>query len=189
MTTDEKNNLEEQDIIEEMEDELEEIENDEWEIDEEKLEEAKNPTEEDNPEDEKCRDVLARTMADFENFKKRTQRDKQDMIFFLKQDIFKKILPRLDDLDRIINNTPEEMKAGAVYEWVLSLDTKFKKDLDWLWVKSFDSLWQEVNPDFHDVMTTVPWQKEWIIFDEFEKGYMLGDRVLRHAKVVVWAWE
>jgi molecular chaperone GrpE (heat shock protein) len=55
-------------------------------------------------------------MADFENFKKRTQRDKQDMIFFLKQDIFKKILPRLDDLDRIINNTPEEMKAGAVYE-------------------------------------------------------------------------
>ncbi|MBT3726629.1 nucleotide exchange factor GrpE [bacterium] len=85
-------------------------------MDEEKLEEAKNPTEEDNPEDEKCRDVLARTMADFENFKKRTQRDKQDMIFFLKQDIFKKILPRLDDLDRIINNTPEEMKAGAVYE-------------------------------------------------------------------------
>jgi molecular chaperone GrpE (heat shock protein) len=38
-------------------------------------------------------------------------------------------------------------------------------------------------------MTTVPWKKEWIICDEFEKWYMLWDRVLRHAKVVVWAWE
>jgi molecular chaperone GrpE len=58
-------------------------------------------------EDEKCRDVLARTMADFDNFKKRTERDKQDMIFFLKSDLFKKILPRIDDLERIIKNTPE----------------------------------------------------------------------------------
>jgi molecular chaperone GrpE (heat shock protein) len=49
-------------------------------------------------------------MADFENFKKRVERDKQDMIFFLKSDIFKKILPRIDDLERIITNTPEEMK-------------------------------------------------------------------------------
>jgi molecular chaperone GrpE len=74
------------------------------------LKEAQHPKEEINPEDEKCRDVLARTMADFENFKKRTQRDKQDMIFFLKQDIFKKVLPRIDDLERIIKNTPEEMQ-------------------------------------------------------------------------------
>jgi molecular chaperone GrpE (heat shock protein) len=49
-------------------------------------------------------------MADYENFKKRVERDRQDMIFFLKSDIFKKILPRLDDLERIINNTPDELK-------------------------------------------------------------------------------
>jgi molecular chaperone GrpE len=112
MTTDDRNKMEEQDIVEEMEEELEDIENEEGDIDEEKLEEAIHPEEPIAPEEEKCKDILARTMADFENFKKRTQRDKQDMIFFLKQDIFKKILPRLDDLERIIKNTPEEFKTG-----------------------------------------------------------------------------
>ncbi|MDP2395730.1 MAG: nucleotide exchange factor GrpE [bacterium] len=60
--------------------------------------------------DSKCKEMLARTMADYENFKKRVERDKMDMIFFLKSDIFKKILPRLDDLERILKNTPDDMK-------------------------------------------------------------------------------
>jgi molecular chaperone GrpE (heat shock protein) len=58
-----------------------------------------------------------------------------------------------------------------------------------MWVKSFNSLGEEVDPDKHDVMTTVPWKEEWIVFDEFEKWYELDWRVLRHAKVVVWAGE
>lgn len=179
MTNEEKNKIEEEDIIEQMEDEIEELENDEVEWNEETI----------SPEDEKCKDILARTMADFDNFKKRTDRDRTDMIFFLKQDIFKKILPRLDDLDRIIKNTPDDLQNNALYEWVISMQSKLIEDLDKMWVKSFKSKWEEVNPDMHDVMTTVSGQKEWIIFDEFEVGYMLNDRVLRHAKVVVWAWE
>jgi len=166
-----------------MEEELEEIEDEEGDIDEEKLDEAIHP------EEEKTKDVLARTMADFENFKKRTERDKQGMIFFLKQDIFKKILPRIDDINRIIDNTPENLQENALFEWIVSMKTKLLDDLDKMWVKPFDAKWEEVNPDMHDVMTTVPGKEEWIIFDEFEKGYMLWDRVLRHAKVIVWAWE
>jgi molecular chaperone GrpE len=81
MTKQEKDILEEQDILEEMEEELDEIENEEGEIEEEKIEEAQGKI---DPEEEKCKDILARTLADFENFKKRTERDKQDMIFFLK---------------------------------------------------------------------------------------------------------
>ncbi len=180
MTKEEKDILEEEDIIDEMEQEIEEIENDDWTINEDKIDEITTP------EDEKCKDTLARTVADFENFKKRTDRDRSDMIFFLKWDIFKKILPRLDDLERIIKNTPDEMREGALFDGILSLEKKFKKDIESLGIKAFESKWQEVNPDMHDVMTTVPGQKEWIIFDEFEKGYMLGDKVLRHAKVVVW---
>ncbi len=183
MTKEEKNKLEEQDIIEEMEEELEEIEDEEGDIDEEKLEDAIHP------EEEKTKDILARTVADFDNFKKRTERDKGDMIFFLKQDIFKKILPRIDDIDRIIDNTPEDLQDNPLFEWMVSMKTKLIEDLAKMWVKPFDAKWQEVDPDKHDVMTTVPWQKEWIIFDEFEKGYMLADKVLRHAKVIVWAWE
>ncbi|NCO31710.1 nucleotide exchange factor GrpE, partial [bacterium] len=61
-------------------------------MDEIKLEEAQNP------EEFKCRDILAKVSADFDNYKKRVDRDRDDMIFFLKNDIFKKILPRIDDL-------------------------------------------------------------------------------------------
>jgi molecular chaperone GrpE len=114
MTQDEKNKLEEEDILEEMEQEIEEIEDDEGNIDEDKLEEALEPRV--DAEEEKAKDILTRTLADFENFKKRTERDKGEMIFFLKQDIFTKILPRLDDLERIIKNTPEEMQTGALFE-------------------------------------------------------------------------
>ena len=180
MTTEEKNKIEEEDIIEEMDAEIEEIEDEEWNIDEEKLEESVEPEIDENS-------ALAKVMADYENFKKRTERDKTDMIFFLKSDILKKILPRLDDLERIIKNTPEELKENALFEGVVSMQTKLVSDLEKMWVVWFNSLWEEVNPDMHDVMTTVPGQKEWIIFDEFEKWYKLWDKVLRHAKVVVWA--
>lgn len=133
----------------------------------------------------KLKDALARSQADFENFKKRTERDKSDMIFFLKLDIFKKILPRIDDLERIIKNTPEEMRNWPIYEWIVTLQKTFLKDLSKLWVQSFSSINQEVNPEKHEVMTQVPWD-QWKIIDEFEVGYMLWDRVLRVAKVVVW---
>jgi len=189
MTNEEKNKLEEQDIVEEMLEEIEEIENEDGTINEEKLDEAISPVEEITPEEEKCMDVLARTMADFDNFKKRTERDKQDMIFFLKQDIFKNILPRLDDIERIIKNTPEELQNNPLFEGLVSMQKKLIEDLGKMWVKQFDSVWHEINPDMHDVMTTVPWKEDGIIFDEFEKGYKLWDKVLRHAKVIVWAWK
>lgn len=186
MTKEEKKKKEQQDIIEEMQDELQDIENEQWEIDEEKLIDSQSWKINEKEED-KCKDLLARTMADFDNFKKRVERDREDMIFFLKSDIFKKILPRLDDLERILKNTPEQEKTWALYEWILSVETKFKKDLTNLWVKAFNSIWDTVNHEKHDVMTTIPW-KDWIIIDEFEKGYLLDDKVLRHAKVVVWNW-
>ena len=106
------------------------------------------------------------------------------MVFFLKLDIFKSILPRIDDLERIIKNTPEEMQNWAVYEWVVTLQKTLLKDLDKLWVVAFNSVGDEVNPDKHEVMTQVPWEEGKII-DEFEVGHMLWDRVLRVAKVVV----
>ncbi len=181
MNNDNRNKQEEKDIMEEIQEEITEIENEKWDIDEIKLEEAQNP------EEFKCRDILAKVSADFDNYKKRVDRDRDDMIFFLKNDIFKKILPRIDDLDRIIKNTPDDLKNNALFEWVVSMQNKLMSDLEKMWVKSFISIWEKVNPDMHDVMATVPWKESWIIFDEFEKWFLLWDRVLRHAKVIVWA--
>jgi molecular chaperone GrpE len=62
------------------------------------------------------KEALARKQADYENFKKRVERDREDMIHFMKSDILKKTLPWLDNIERIIKNTPEEMKNGVVFE-------------------------------------------------------------------------
>ncbi len=134
---------------------------------------------------EKLKEQLARTQADYTNFKMRSERDRQDMIFFLKYDIFKKILPRIDDLERMIKNTPEEQRNWALYEAIVAQEKVFKKDLESLGVVWFDSIWSEVDPDKHEVMTQIPSETPWMIVDEFEKWYMLGERVLRVAKVIV----
>ncbi len=157
----------EQDIIEELD---------------EAIEESKGQT--CNTEYDKLKETFSRQQADFDNFKKRVERDREDMIFYLKSDVFKKILPRLDDLQRIIAWTPEELRTWSMYDWIVSIEKKLVSDLERLWVKAFESKWKKIDPDKHEVMTQIPW-KNWIILDEFEKWYMIGDRVLRVAKVVV----
>ena len=162
-----------------------EVESDLYEQQEDIIEEQEEEIQKDESEIGKLKDMLARNQADFDNFKKRTERDKDDMIFFLKLDIFKKILPRLDDLERIMQNTPDDMATGPVYEWVVTLQKQLLKDLTKMGVAAFESKGVEVNPDKHEVMTQVPGEEGKII-DEFERGYMLWERVLRVAKVVVW---
>jgi len=167
-----------------MQEEIQEIEDEEGNIDEEKLQEAQGGV---HSEIERLKDQLSRTQADYQNYQNRVARDKDDMIFFLKSDILKKVLPRIDDLQRMIQNTPEEMKTGALYEGIVSMESKLIADLEKMWVVAFNSKGEEVDPNKHDVMTTVPGQEEGIIVDEFEKGYNLWEKVLRHAKVVVGA--
>jgi molecular chaperone GrpE len=98
-------------------------------------------------------------------------------------------LPRIDDLERIIKNTPEDLKENPLYEWIISTLSKLISDLNKLWVKAFVSIWEEVNPDKHEVVTVLSWKEKNVIVDEFEKWYMLEDKVLRHAKVVAWTGE
>ncbi len=138
----------------------------------------------DSQEVTRLKELLARTQADYENYTKRTERDKADMLAFMRWDILRKILPRLDDLERIIVGTPEDMRNGVLYEWINALQKTLLKDLEKMGVQSFVSKWNPVNPELHEVMTQVPGE-DGIIIDEFERGYMLGDKVLRVAKVVV----
>lgn len=180
MSEKDKNSILEEDILDEMQEEIEQMQDSEQNLDTEDTWKQENET-------DKTKELLAKTMADFDNYKKRVQRDREEMIFFLKWDILKKILPRLDDLERILKNTPEDLKTNPLYEWIVSMQKKLLEDLEKLWVKPFESIWETVNPDFHDVMTVVPGKETWIIFDEFEKWYLLDSKVLRHAKVIVWA--
>jgi len=176
MTTHDRDELEQEDLIEEMEQEIGEIEDAEGNIDEDKLEEAQA---EPDPKEASA----------FDNFKKRTDRDKDEMIFFLKSNLIKKILPRADDVERMLKNTPEDMQSGALYEGIVALDKSFKKDLTSMWAEKFVSIGEQAHPDKHDIMTQVPGSPENQVIEEFESGYMLEGKVLRHAKVVVGAWE
>jgi molecular chaperone GrpE len=121
-----KNKMSEKKDKQELDEEiLEETEEQEVEEENTKDENVEEVIEEEiSPEDEACMDRLAKTQADFLNFKARTEREKSDMIFFLKQDIFKKVLPVLDDLDRIITATLDENKNTPIYEGILSLYKK-----------------------------------------------------------------
>ncbi len=181
MTKHKKEDQKLEDLTEEIHEELNEIQN------EEELESENDEQEQEslwNDEFSRLKEAFARQQADYDNFKKRVERDREDMMFFLKADILKKVLPRIDDMQRIITATPEEQRVWAIYEWIVSIEKKLVADLERLWVKSFVSKWEKVDPDKHEVMTQVPWE-EWVIVDEFEKWYMIGDRVLRVAKVVV----
>lgn len=182
-----KNTILEDDLENEMLEEIEQLEEEQEMQEEKKANENSKKDEKEDETENKTKIILAKTLADFDNFKKRVERDKDEMIFFLKADIFKKILPRLDDMDRIIKNTPEELKENALFEWILSMQKKLLEDLAKMWVKPFDSVWEIVNPDFHDVMTVIPGKESWVIVEEFEKWYLLEGKVLRHSKVIAWA--
>ncbi len=181
-----KEKIEETEIMDELEQEIEDLKNAEGEIDEELIEEAQW---EENPQVEQLKDALLKSQADYENFKRRTSRDKDEMVFFIKSKIINPILKRVDDLERMIQNTPEDEQNSAQFQAIFALEKSLKKDLKDMWVSEFTSLWEEVDPNKHDVMTQVPGKAEWVICDEFEKGYILDDKVLRVAKVVVGAGE
>jgi grpE len=104
MSDKDKDSILEDDIIDQMESELDQID------ETEKLEEQEKKESEKQNSEDKTKEILAKTLADFDNYKKRVERDKKDMIFFLKADILKNILPRIDDIERIIKNTPDDLK-------------------------------------------------------------------------------
>jgi len=181
---DSKSKIEENEIMEEAQEEIENIQDEEGEIVEEKVEEAQWDK---DPIFNELKEALLKSQADYENFKRRTVRDKDEMVFFIKSKIINPILKRVDDIERIIKNTPEEEKETPIFTAVLALQKSLNKDLSDMWVKEFISLWEEVDPNKHDVMTQVPGKTENIICDEFEKGYELEWKILRIAKVVVGA--
>lgn len=157
----------------------------------EKLEETEQILEEDlknvsNIEQELSilKESLARSQADYQNLVRRVDRDRAEMWEFLTSSIVSKFLPAIDNLERIISSTPEDMQWNPLFEWVKSIHAWLIKNLDLMWVKAFESIGQEVDANLHYVMSQMPGE-EWIIIQEFEKWYKLGDKVVRHAKVIV----
>ena len=145
---------------------------------------SEEPTPQSTPEDEiaRLKDALARSQADYQNLLMRVERDKADMAFYLSSKILTPLLTQVDTLTRAV-----EMKTWVegddFVDGVRALQGNIAKYLESQGVRAFESIGSEVDPDRHDVMTEMPGEAGKIV-QEFEKGYTLGDRVLRHAKVV-----
>lgn len=127
-------------------------------------------------------------MAEFDNFRKRTLREKSELIKNAGENVFKGLLPIVDDFERALKASEDSDNVGGIREGMELIYKKLKKFMEQNGVKEMDPEDNDFDADRHDAITAVPvpddLQKGKII-DTVEKGYTINDKVLRHAKVVV----
>lgn len=127
-------------------------------------------------------------MAEFDNFRKRTLREKSEIIKNAGEQVLKGLLPIVDDFERGLKASENVDDPNSIREGMLLIYNKLKKYLEQNGVKEFDPEDKEFNADRHEAISVVPVADEEAkgkILDTIEKGYMINDKVLRHAKVVV----
>ena len=136
---------------------------------------------------EELTDRLTRQMAEFDNFRKRTEREKSQMYEIGAKDIIEKILPVIDNFERGLAAVPEESKEDPFVEGMEKIYKQIMTTLEGVGVKPIEAVGQEFNPDFHNAVMHVEDEEagENIITEEFKKGYMYHDSVVRHSMVKV----
>ncbi len=137
------------------------------------------------------RDQLLRKAAEFENYKKRAEGESLTLIKFANEDLIVKLLPVVDDFERSLKSRLETNgESGDQSSFLRGIEliyNKFKKVLESNGVKEFEVLGKPFDPNLHDALLQIP--KPGVpphtIIEEVEKGYMMYDRVIRHARVIV----
>jgi molecular chaperone GrpE len=138
-------------------------------------------------EKKKAEEYLAnwqRAQADFINYKRRTDQEKQDFSTYANASLLLKLLPLADDLDRAFESIPEELADVNWVEGIKLIDRKFRSVLEAQGVKPIKSVGEPFDPNFHEAIRQDS-GKEGLILAEVEKGYMMHDKLLRAAKVIV----
>ena len=136
---------------------------------------------------EELTDRLTRQMAEFDNFRKRTEKEKSQMYEIGAKDIIEKILPVVDNFERGIAAVPEEEKSNPFAEGMEKIYKQLMTTLEEIGVKPIEAVGQEFDPDFHNAVMHVEDEEvgENIITEEFQKGYLYRDSVVRHSIVKV----
>lgn len=129
-----------------------------------------------------------RLYSEFDNYRKRTMKEKSELIRTAAEDVFKAILPVIDDFERAIKANAEVTEAAPVKDGVNLIYNKLKNTCQQKGLAPFESIGTEFNSDTMEAITHIPAPDEsqkGKVIDEIEKGYRLGDKVIRFAKVVV----
>ena len=143
-----------------------------------------------DPRDEKIEELtdrVKRQMAEFDNFRKRTEKEKASMYQIGAREIVEKILPVVDNFERGLAMIPEDEKENPVATGMAQIYKQLMTAFDEIGVKAIEAVGQEFNPDFHNAVMHVEDEEveENIIVEEFQKGYMYKDYVVRHSMVKV----
>ena len=126
-----------------------------------------------------------RILAEFENYKKRMNKNIDESYDRNLEKIITSFLPLFDDLSRIIDNS-DTKKIKILIDSINMINIKAEKILDQFDVKTFDSLGTEFDTNLHEaIMMQESDEKENIIINEFEKGYKIKEKIIRHSKVIV----
>jgi molecular chaperone GrpE len=151
---------------------------------------AKDPLEEARIEIAELKDKYIRLYADFENFRRRTAKEKLEMISGASADMVKVILPIVDDFERAKVSFESSSEIDALKEGVDLIYTKLFKTLEAKGLKPMESKGAAFDAELHESIAQFPAPSDDLkgkVIDEIEKGYYLNDKVIRYAKVIVGA--
>lgn len=136
---------------------------------------------------EELKDKLMRQMAEFENFRKRSEKEKSQMFEIGAKSIIEKILPVIDNFERGLGTISEEEKEGAFAQGIEKIYKQMVTSLEEAGVTAIEAVGKEFDPNLHNAVMHAEDESlgENIVSDEFQKGYMYKDTVVRHSMVKV----
>lgn len=136
---------------------------------------------------EELEDRVKRQMAEFDNFRKRTDKEKTAMYEIGAKSVIEKILPVVDNFERGLASIPEEEKGNGFADGMQMIYKQLMTELENLGVKPIEAVGQEFNPDYHNAVMQVESEEyeTGIVAQELQKGYMYRDSVVRHSMVAV----
>ncbi len=133
-------------------------------------------------------DKFLRLYSEFDNYRKRTLKERIELSKTASEEVILSMLPVLDDFERAIKSIPEISECDLFTEGIKLIFSKFKNVLTLKGLEEINAIGADFNTDFHEAITNIPAETEEMkgkIVDEIQKGYMLQGKVIRFSKVVV----
>ncbi|MBR6470092.1 MAG: nucleotide exchange factor GrpE, partial [Lachnospiraceae bacterium] len=136
---------------------------------------------------EQLTDRVKRQMAEFENFRKRTEKEKSSMYEMGARSVIEKMLPIIDNFERGLDTVPEDEKDSPFTEGMRMIYKQMMTELEGIGVKPIEALGAEFDPEFHNAVMQVESEEyeSGHVAQELQKGYMYRDSVVRHSMVAV----
>lgn len=156
--------------------------------DQKKIDETQNRIQGLEEEIKVLKDQYLRKQAEFENYRKRMQKEKQETVQFSNKQLLQDLVPIIDDFERAIKSSEDSKDFNAFHDGILLIEKRFSGLLERKWgLLRFDSVGEVFDPTRHEAITTENREdhEQSMVLEDYQKGYLLHDRVLRAAKVKV----